>query len=210
MVSTLQAERTTIHEERRAKQKAFNEWEKEQRAERRRRQDLERQKQQAEWDAQEAQRELEKPNPYLNETTLLEQTIDYCKGLLPKDEAAAQQKKDADLKTIDGTVLLVRKEDRDADMFFAATKKKNLKKKGGDKPKATAIKHTAETFKIFDELKLKAPMTTDDLGPLMEKLQADLAGYMEKVAAWETERRDKMKAAEEAAKEEEAAKAADA
>lgn len=191
-------DRTAIADERRAKQKAFNEWEKEQRAERRRRQEAEWAKQQAEWDADQAKRELEKPNPYLNETTLLEQTIDYCKGLLPKEEAAEEATKVLDHNNPEGAKILLSKKDRDAEMYFAPTKKKNLKKKGGDKPKASAIKHTAETFQIFQQLKLQAPMTTDDLAPLLEKLEGSLAEYQDKVRVWEAERLEKLKAAEEA------------
>lgn len=197
-VDQIMKERSVIGDERRAKQRAFNEWEKEQRAERKRRQDAEWAKQRAEWDAEEAKRQLEKPNPYLNETTLLEQTIDYCKGLLPKEEAAEAAAKTLEHNNPEGAKILVSKKDRDAEMYFAPTKKKNLKKKGGDKPKATAIKHTAETFAIFQQLKLQAPLTTDDLGPILEKLQTSLGEYNEKVRVWEAERLEKLKAAEEA------------
>jgi len=193
----LQGQRSAVGDERRKMQKAFNEWEKEQRAERRRKQDAEWAKQHAEWDAEEAKRQLEKPNPYLNETTLLEQTIDYCKGLLPREDSGEAEKKDLDFNNPEGAKILVSKKDRDQEFYFAPTKKKNLKRKGGEKGKATAVKHTADTFQIFQQLKLAAPMTTDDVPPLLEKLEKSLAGYMEKVKKWEGERLEKLKAAEE-------------
>jgi len=194
-----QKERSAIGDERRQKQKLFNEWEKEVRADRRRKQQAEWDKQRAEWEAEGAKRELEKPNPYLNETTLLEQTIDYCKGLMPKVEGVEQEKIVCDFNNPEGAKILLSKKDRDAEMYFAPTKKKNLKKKGGV-AKSSAIKHTADTFQIFEQLKLAAPMTTDDVAPLLAKLESSLAAYQEKVKVWEGDRLEKLKAAEEAAK----------
>ena len=50
------------------------------REEQRKRDEARRALEQAQWEADQAKRELEKPNPFLNETTLLQQTIDWCKG----------------------------------------------------------------------------------------------------------------------------------
>merc|ERR1712194_245478 len=56
-----------------------------------------------------------------------------------------------------------------------------------------SIKHNAVTFKLFDQLKLNAPTTTDDIPALLEKLEEQLAGFQEKVKEWELSR-DEMKA----------------
>jgi len=63
-----------------------------------------------------------------------------------------------------------------------------MKKKEGGK----SIKHNAETFRLFDQLKLDAPVTTDDCPALIEKLQAQAEMYAEKIKEWETNR-DELK-----------------
>merc|ERR1711972_606836 len=86
------------------------------------------------------------------------------------------------------------KEDRD-EFYFAPTKgkkgkskQKGAKSEGGSKP----IKHNAETFRLFDQLKLDAPITTDDIPAILEKLEAQLEDYSNKVKEWE-EKREEMK-----------------
>merc|ERR1712113_625151 len=59
--------------------------------------------------------------------------------------------------------------------------KKSAKAEGSSKP----IKHNAETFRLFDQLKLDAPITTDEVPALLEKLEAQLADYQQKVKVWE-------------------------
>merc|ERR1712013_716901 len=76
--------------------------------------------------------------------------------------------------------------------YYAPTAAKKKKKKGkaatdGAKP----IKHNAETFKLFDKLKLTAPITTDDIPGTLEKLEESLEDYRQKVAAWEKTRDEK-------------------
>ena len=44
-------------------------------------------------EAENAKWELEQPNPYLAETTLLEQTLDWCKNQLPKSEETKEEEK---------------------------------------------------------------------------------------------------------------------
>merc|ERR1711953_886268 len=88
-----------------------------------------------------------------------------------------------------------KKEDREEEFYFAPTKTKASKSKNKGKAEggsAKPIKHNAETFQLFDKLKLDAPITTDDIPPLLEKLEAQLASYQEKVAEWQANR-DEMK-----------------
>merc|ERR1712096_347794 len=71
--------------------------------------------------------------------------------------------------------------------------KKNKNKAA--KPEATGskpIKHSAGTFNLFDKLRLDAPITTAEVPGLLEKLEAQLADYKEKVSTWE-EKRDDLK-----------------
>merc|ERR1740138_1804336 len=140
----------------------------------------ERVKRQAEMDQRRQERAAEKldEQPYVSEITLIEQTMLFCKSLT--------QSKDTDEK----------KEDREDEYFFAPTKGKKAKGKaktatkseGGSKP----IKHNAETFRLFDQLKLDAPITTADIPALLEKLDEQLIMYQGKVKKWE-EKREEMK-----------------
>merc|ERR1719397_2068024 len=142
--------------------------------------------------------------------TLIEQTILFCKSLTQTKEA--EEKKEQreiqhDLK--DGMEVLAKKEDREEFYFVPTAKKKGKSKNKGGKEGGSSkpIKHNAETFRLFDQLKLDAPITTDDVPATLEKLEAQLEMYKEKVKEWE-EKRDEMKrkiiegvAAEEEAKE---------
>merc|ERR1712048_212677 len=91
--------------------------------------------------------------------------------------------------------VLLKKEDRDEEYFFAPTKgKKGESKAKADKSEGSSkpIKHNAETFRLFDQLKLDAPITTNDIPALLVKLEEQLEMYKEKVKEWE-EKRDEMK-----------------
>merc|ERR1712113_65940 len=68
------------------------------------------------------------------------------------------------------------------------SKKKSDEGSAGSKP----IKHNAETFRLFEQLKLDAPITTGDIPALLEKLEVQLEGYKKKVEEWE-ENREEMK-----------------
>ena len=48
-------------------------------------------------------------------------------------------------------------------MTAKGKKGKSKAKPAGDDSKAKPIKHNAETFNLFDKLKLDAPITTDDV-----------------------------------------------
>merc|ERR1712060_732449 len=87
--------------------------------------------------------------------------------------------------------------DRD-EYYYAPTAKG---KKGKTNKKATAtdtssskpIKHNAETFKLFDQLKISPPITTGDLPATLELLEKQFADYKEKLKQWEITREEKKK-----------------
>merc|ERR1712178_196459 len=68
--------------------------------------------------------------------------------------------------------------------------KNKAKKDKGSESKAKPIKHNAETFQLFDKLKLDAPITTDDVPALLEKLDAKLVDFNNKVKKWEEQREE--------------------
>merc|ERR1712083_899348 len=143
---------------------------------------------------------------------LIEQIIKFCTTLTSKkEEAGTKEVKETEHTNPEGTQVLMKKEDRDEEYFHAPTAKgKKGKKKGGAKAEGSAkpIKHNAETFRLFDQLKLNAPITTDEVPDLLEKLEAQLVEYNAKVKEWEDtkeEQKRKILAGEEV-KEEEPAK----
>merc|ERR1712061_443395 len=69
------------------------------------------------------------------------------------------------------------------------SKNKAGKEEGAKKP----IKHNAETFRLFDQLKLDAPITTDEVPALLEKLDAMLEEYNAKVKKWEETKAEKIR-----------------
>merc|ERR1712039_673716 len=96
-----------------------------------------------------------------------------------------------------GLEVLMKKEDRDEEYYYAPTAKgkKSKGKKGAkaDGTSAKPIKHNAETFRLFDQLKLNAPITTDEVPALLEQLQEKLADFQQKVKVWEETKEEQKK-----------------
>merc|ERR1712194_971660 len=135
--------------------------------------------------------------------TLLEQTIKFCKSLTSgKEGEKKEEQKEIEHKNMDGLQLMGKKEERDEFWFepTKAKKSKGSKTKGKEAGSAKPIKHNAATFKLFDQLKLDAPITLNDIPPTLEKLEAELVKYEAKVADWEKnkeERKAKILAGED-------------
>merc|ERR1712151_561300 len=169
-----------------------------QRQEKKERQWKEQQEREAAFAMERKKKQAEKldDQPYVTEITLVEQTILFCKGLVQsKDKEQKVEEKKTVFDNPDNTEVLVKKEDRDEYYFVPTAKKKGKSKQktgkseaGGNKP----IKHNAETFRLFDQLKIDAPITTGDIPGALEKLEAQLESYKLKVKEWE-EKREEMK-----------------
>jgi len=130
--------------------------------------------------------------PHIAETTLIEQSLLFCKSLLPKEEESkVVDKKEITHNVKDGEIVLAKKGEEE-EYYFAPTKKAKASKAKGKK-ESKAIKHNAETFRLFSQLKLDAPVTTDDIPALVEKLEEQKKMYEEKIAVWR-EKREEMKA----------------
>merc|ERR1719272_630439 len=167
------AERNVIRDEHRVQERAYNEYLDEKRKER-------------------ALEQLEE-QPHISEITLIEQTIRWCNevsGSKKKEEVKAE-KKDTSFNNPEGAMILLKKDDRNEEMYFAPTKGKKSKKGAGAKDgkgSGTNIKHNVETFKLFDMLKIDAPVSTEDIPAVVEKLEAQMVDYQEKVKHWEQNR----------------------
>merc|ERR1711972_390289 len=133
--------------------------------------------------------------PYVAEITLIEQTIAFCNSLTQKKaEDTKEEKKEVAHANPEGTEVLVAKKDQDEFFMMPAKGKKSKGKKAGKaEGSAKPIKHNAETFRLFDQLKLNAPITTDEVPDLLEKLQVKLADFQQKVKVWEETKEEQKK-----------------
>merc|ERR1712054_156026 len=152
----------------------------------------ERKQQQEEWRLKQLEKKVEAldDQPYVSEITLIEQTVKFCKDLLPQDAGKKEEeKKEIEHNNEDGEMVLLSKEKRAEEYYYAPTKKGKKGKTGGAKSEADGskkpIKHNAETFKLFDSLKLDPPLTVAQIPALLEKLEAQKAEYDAKVKDWE-------------------------
>merc|ERR1712216_484860 len=127
---------------------------------------------------------------------LIEQTLTFCRNLLPKDTSEQKEEKKAtETKVFNANEeILLKKEDRDEEFFYAPTKKKKgpKGKSGGDDMAKKPIKHNAETFKLFDTLGLEAPIRVSDVPALVEELEKKMETCKEKIERFE-EHKEEMK-----------------
>merc|ERR1712078_673222 len=100
-----------------------------------------------EWEAERKKRAVEKleDNPYVSDIALVEQTMLWCRSMIPKEEAKAEEKKETTYTNTAKETVLLSKENRDEEFFFAPTKagKKKGKNKGDktEEKSSGAIKH---------------------------------------------------------------------
>jgi len=161
------------------------------------------QKQQAEIDErrkfknlEDRKRRVEKLDemPHQHEITLLEQTIKFCKTFQPKQDTTQEEKKAIAYDNPDTHVVLQSKGDREEEFYWAPTaSKKGKKAKKANEGASKAIKHNAETFKLFTSLKMDCPVTTDDIPKTLEKLEEELESYQQKIKKWEEEKEERKK-----------------
>jgi uncharacterized coiled-coil DUF342 family protein len=191
-------ERNTLRDEFRAKEREFNEFKNEQRRRKQEQYMEEKASQQAEWERGQRTRKANAldDQPYVSEITLLEQTILFCKSLVEdKGPAEKEAKKETVHDNPEGTEVILGKENREEEYYYVPTagKKKGKSNRKKETSGAKPIKHNAQTFQLFDQLKLNAPITTEDIPATLEKLEEQLAGFQEKVKQWEVNR-DELKA----------------
>merc|ERR1711920_961391 len=159
-------EKAAIRDELRQKENEYYTYQRELRRARQEKQMEERQAWQKQKDVDNKKKAAERleEQPYVAEITLIEQTIAFCNSLVQKKgEDTKEEKKETAHDNPEGTEVLLKKEDRD-EFYLAPTakgKKSKTKNKGGKSDDGSKpIKHIAETFRLFDQLKLDAPITT--------------------------------------------------
>eukprot|EP00397_Hematodinium_sp_SG-2012_P022141 GEMP01022922.1.p1 GENE.GEMP01022922.1~~GEMP01022922.1.p1 ORF type:complete len:458 (+),score=164.89 GEMP01022922.1:74-1447(+) len=180
----LTLEKTKLREQLREQENVWYRHEQEERRAKQEQRDTERKFKQQEWEQKKLERDAEKitEQPHLAEVAALEQSIQFLKSMLPKEEV--EEKKDTahNFNNPEGSVVLLKKKDRE-EIFLAASKKKAFHKKAKTN-KTNVIKHNAETFRLFDALHVKAPSTTDQIPDTLKELEEQLAKYNARIAEW--------------------------
>jgi len=206
---TLKKELDELNEEFYQKQKAFRDYIREVREQKWQKQQAEIEDRRKAKNLEDRKRRVEKLDemPHQHEITLLEQTIKFCKSFQPKQAATQEEKKETAYDNPDTHLVLKSKTDREEEYYFApsAGKKGKKAKKGGEAAGSKAIKHNAETFKLFTSLKMDCPVTTDDIPKTLEKLEEEMENYLQKIKTWEKEKDDRKRKIMEGAEEEEEA-----
>merc|ERR1712110_731379 len=185
-------ERNEIRRERKDAEDAHYKYKQEIRRVKQERAQEDRIKRQKEYEERKRVREADKldEQPYIQEIALVEQCIAFCKSLTQaKGPVEKEEKKEIKHDLPKGAELLVSKDDREE--FYlepTASGKKSKTKAKKDESATKPIKHNAETFQLFDKLKLDVPITTDDVPALLEKLDAKLVEFNDKVKNWERDR----------------------
>merc|ERR1719149_521818 len=169
-------ERNALRDAFNVKNREFSAYLNEARALRNERAKLERAQRQSEW---EERQKGEVPDagpaalPLADDLQYLDNMLTYLKTHLPKEDEKA-----ADIAPIAGNMVLMSKKDRDEEFFFAPTKQKQLKKKGGGKAKP--IVHSMETLGFFDKYKVPPPPDANAVPDTIKAVEAKVEEYKAK------------------------------
>merc|ERR1712014_343372 len=92
-IADLVGQRSQLRDDFRQAQYEYKAWQAEQRRIRQEKYQEERKAQEAAWKIKKMEKEVEKldENPYVSQITLIEQTMTFCKGLLPQDVAEQKE-----------------------------------------------------------------------------------------------------------------------
>merc|ERR1719253_1585863 len=166
---------------------------------------IEREERQKEWDASKG-KDVDDSGPaalpFAEDLLYLDNIKKYLtSNLAPETKKAEEEKKWEMTDAVGGHMVLMGKNDREEEFFYAPTKKKNLKKKGPGKAKP--IVHSMETLSFFDKYKLATPSDSAAIPGALEAVEAKIAEFK---AKQEKKIEDDKKKAE---KKEEAAEAAE-
>merc|ERR1719408_749524 len=125
-IQDLIGERTKLRDEFNNAKREFQQYLAEQRRARQEKYAEERKKQQEEWKIKQLEKKVEQldEQPYVSELTLIEQTVKFCKNLLPQDAGdKKEEKKETVFNNKDGEMVLMKKEDRNEEMWLMPTRK---------------------------------------------------------------------------------------
>lgn len=137
--------------------------------------------------------------PFSDEVDLIQNTIKYCESLMPSDNTAVEETKAEELNSLEGTVALVSKKDREEEFFFNPTKgKKGKKQNKSSKPTSKTLKYDLTTMSLFQRLNIDAPSKADDLSGTVTVLEGKLEELKKKQLSEVEERKAKRSEREKA------------
>ena len=146
--------------------------------------------------------ELPKEPPGSAEMRLLEQTLLYCKKLLPKSDEVVEEKKPIEYNNPEGSVIIIPKEDRSEEYLFAPPKPRRHEGKIRKRPPTSKLKKTKEaqqvllhsplSFQLFEELRIVPPVNTSDVQPTIDEVEERLAKHRQAAQQWELKRQELM------------------
>eukprot|EP00439_Symbiodinium_sp_Y106_P006012 s3162_g1.t1 len=123
--------------------------------------------------------ELPKEPPHFAELRLLEQTLAYCRKLLPKDDTSEKERKPVEYNNPEGSLVIMPKEDRPDEFLFAPPKPRRHEGKVRKRPPTSKMKKTRTEGKqtLSPKPQSMADDATDltDLFPLHLELSKALA-----------------------------------
>lgn len=139
--------------------------------------------------------------PHFAEIRLLEQTLTFCHSVLPKAEEDLQEKEPVQYNNPEGSVIIIPKEQRTEDYLVVPIKPRRHEGKVRKKPIVSRFKksrtegnqlimHTPLSFRLFEELRVPAPVCTSELPKLVEVLEERLKLLQDEVAEWEIRRKE--------------------
>merc|ERR1719160_1613551 len=175
-------ERNVLRDDFNAKQRLFSTYLNEARQIRNDKARLEREQREKEW---EERRKSEMPDegpkalPFAEDLQYLENMMNYLKSHLPKE--ADEEKKVADTPVVNapaGNLVMVSKDKREEEFFFAPTKKKQLKKKGPGKAKP--LVHSMETLSFFEKYKVAPPPDATAVPEAITAVEGKVKEFKEK------------------------------
>ena len=191
-----------LKDERSEKFKAFNEYIASQREARAEREKTEKAAKDAEREMKKRESDLEKDKlmPFQQELDLIENMVKYCFKLQPVVAAGPVEPK-APLAEIEGTAVLISKNERE-EVFFCAPKVKksaNTKKESSSLEKP--ITHSLETLGLFASVKVTPPTSIKDVESVLAQLTKKTEEFKTKQAKEIEDRKAKRTEREAALKE---------
>jgi len=207
------AKRNEIRDEFKSAENRYYEYEREQRSVRQEKAQAERSQWADEKKKADRQRKVDNLDnqPHTHEISLVVQTTKFCKTFLAKEAKVEVETKDTVHDNPDTHMVLASKKSRDDEYYYAPSKSKAKTGKAKKETGKQQIKHNAVTFKLFKELDLDAPITTDDIPEVLQKLEVKMQFYQDKIQEWEANREEmkrKIMAGEDIVEEAETAPAA--
>lgn len=144
--------------------------------------------------------ELPKEPPGSAEMRLLEQTLLYCKKLLPKNHDEAQEKKPVEYNNPEGSLIIIPKEERSEEYLFAPPRPRRHEGKIRKRPPTSKLKkskeaqqvllHTPLSLKLFEELRIIPPVNTSDVPATIDEVEERLAEHKQSAERWELKRQE--------------------